>query len=899
MWRRAGRVVAAGALIALGACAQMYMKGTPLYTGEYSKPQGPPEDRVNLWPIAYYHKPALSVLWPFMEWTDDHAAIRPVFSVYKLDKPKHDWSVLYPLAEFDCDQDVHRVIPFFWGTDEKNHPYFVLFPMVWLHDKTKAVLPVVVWDGEGTVFPFAWWWKDGFTLFPFFWYQRGNYCHLLPLWFHDKLGPDGHDTHVLWPIFESLKTKEKQGWRLWPFAGDYQGKDRRYSFALWPLAHYIRAGDSTTRLAIPLYFEWSDKASTSQLVPPFYYHTKGPEGTDTHVLWPIFESLDTKTEQGWRLWPFAGDYKSKDRRYSFALWPLGHYEREGDKTTRVAFPLYFEASEKDKGWRLLIPAFFHKAEGADSLTLTPLWFGGKKGKVEWDGVVPLYYRSSDAATDTERLITPLLATWRSPDEKSWLVVPLASRLAWGKGEKDLWFLGPLAHARWGGESTDHHVIPLYRYARDSKGWRLATLLVACGKNEAGEHLTVIPLLSGYTRDKAGLSKIFLVPLFSEWQWKGRDNDLLLLWFLAHFRWGRTGELGTQEVPPAFIGFRWEKENVQNHIIPLYYYDRNEQMFLSPLASWRNKPGEKFLNLLGLGAHYTENKRGEKELFLPFLLSDYAWGGEDKELWALFPFFHALWGKDQLAHHVLPIYAYDRKDKMFLTPLVSWQTKPDQGFFNLGMLLAHYAREKDGKRELVIPPLLSTIWWNDKAGEKGIATSPLFSWSKRAKPDGTESREELWVAPWLEADRWTGTRSFTEGGKKTEYKFAERSNEFFPFWDYTYSHHIPTEGPPTTTAEFNILYWLYDYERREGMKDQKDPKKTHDYVRSRILWHVMHYDQLDGRESLDVFPFITWDRKKDGYRKTSFLWRLYRNEHGRDGSRSLDILFLPLLRKKGG
>ncbi len=83
-----------------------------------------------------------------------------------------------------------------------------------------------------------------------------------------------------------------------------------------------------------------------------------------------------------------------------------------------------------------------------------------------------------------------------------------------------------------------------------------------------------------------------------------------------------------------------------------------------------------------------------------------------------------------------------------------------------------------------------------------------------------------------------------------------------------------------------------------MKDDEHPKKPHDYVRSRILWRVMHYDQLDGDESLDVFPFITWGRKKDGYWKASFLWRFYRNERKADGTRALDLLFIPILHSKG-
>jgi hypothetical protein len=47
--------------------------------------------------------------------------------------------------------------------------------------------------------------------------------------------------------------------------------------------------------------------------------------------------------------------------------------------------------------------------------------------------------------------------------------------------------------------------------------------------------------------------------------------------------------------------------------------------------------------------------------------------------------------------------------------------------------------------------------------------------------------------------------------------------------------------------------------------------------------------------VDVFPAITYDRKTDGFKQTSFLWRLYRYERAADGSKKLDLLFIPLRR----
>ena len=83
---------------------------------------------MNLWPLVYYHDPALSVLWPLGEWTDDHAALRPFVAVYNLDKKKYEYSFCWPLVQFDTLLDQHRVIPFFWGEREEGGRYFHVLP---------------------------------------------------------------------------------------------------------------------------------------------------------------------------------------------------------------------------------------------------------------------------------------------------------------------------------------------------------------------------------------------------------------------------------------------------------------------------------------------------------------------------------------------------------------------------------------------------------------------------------------------------------------------------------------------------------------------------------------------------------------------------------------------------
>ena len=89
--------IAIGILLALCAgCATKEMSSTPFYTGHEVKYTGRVEDRVNLWPAAYYRAPVGSIAWPLISFSNDHFAIRPLYSQYK-----DEYNVLWPIAQFD------------------------------------------------------------------------------------------------------------------------------------------------------------------------------------------------------------------------------------------------------------------------------------------------------------------------------------------------------------------------------------------------------------------------------------------------------------------------------------------------------------------------------------------------------------------------------------------------------------------------------------------------------------------------------------------------------------------------------------------------------------------------------------------------------------------------------
>ena len=192
--------LAAGVTL-LAGCKTEQMKSTPFYEGHDVTYAGAPEDRVNLWPLAYWREPVGSVLWPMLSFSDDHFAIRPLYSHYG---SEHNF--LWPFGQYDAAEKDGRVFPVFWG-----EYYFDVFPVVWNHRDFHSLFPLVFYTGKYfTLFPLVWWDIDDqdFTLFPVFGHNKER-DWIFPLYYHDDnltlatplFGMNGKGASWLLPLY--------------------------------------------------------------------------------------------------------------------------------------------------------------------------------------------------------------------------------------------------------------------------------------------------------------------------------------------------------------------------------------------------------------------------------------------------------------------------------------------------------------------------------------------------------------------------------------------------------------------------------------------------------------------------------------------------------------------------
>ncbi len=101
----------------LGGCKTKEMKSTPFYEGDEVAYAGDTSERVNLWPVAFWRNPVGSVAWPIVSFSDDHLAVRPVYSQYKQSGKDGAWdefNFVWPIFQSDTRNNTSRIFPVYW-----------------------------------------------------------------------------------------------------------------------------------------------------------------------------------------------------------------------------------------------------------------------------------------------------------------------------------------------------------------------------------------------------------------------------------------------------------------------------------------------------------------------------------------------------------------------------------------------------------------------------------------------------------------------------------------------------------------------------------------------------------------------------------------------------------------
>ena len=381
--------LASGTLAFLTGCTTAQMMSTPFYEGHDVTYTGRSEDRVNLWPLAYWREPVGSVLWPMLSFSDDHFAFRPFYSQYK-----EEYNLLWPLGQYDAKAQDGHFFPVFWGTD-----YFDVFPILWNHGDIHLLFPLAYYN-EGkylSILPLLWWniAEDDVMLLPVFGHSRERdwlfplyYCDddislVTPLAGVDKLHDRGwimplaywdkeEFTTPVWRQTFNRQTGETDSWMIPPLLTGGGVNDKGSSYFYSPIVGFSEDGN----FVLPLWYknqdalyslplcQWKDRDWETTFVPPLLsWHESSDGGAGkTRLLMGLY-GHDTKesgaTLQDWLapLYYYDGDrgdfqtllFGSKSNVRSVDYWWLTHLVGTTSGATSGFWlaPLVSWSSDKD------------------------------------------------------------------------------------------------------------------------------------------------------------------------------------------------------------------------------------------------------------------------------------------------------------------------------------------------------------------------------------------------------------------------------------------------------------------------------------------------------------------------------------------------------------------------
>lgn len=527
------------------------------------------------------------------------------------------------------------------------------------------------------------------------------------------------------------------------------------------------------------------------------------------------------------------------------LWPLGTYERDGDRVRSHVFPLfwhaqdagttftftvpfYLKAIDGDSSWHHLFPLFSRHVVGdyyARNFWLGPLLMTTSDTRTDlsrWDFLFPLGHHSEDLSFsqtrfaplywagedrtngDSYRYVLPFYGSSESETQRYHFVFPFYGRLDDSsaqvnrfsllglppmKGFTTAPSLSLVEHATTA-TGTSHRIFPLYRYLVESTDDRTFDVLL---------------LYSHQTTSSASTDRFF--PLY-RYEHNGDDQ--------TH----EFGLLGYREA--SWFRYQDSPSGNQHRLLGLYSYDRSRE------DSWQ-------FSLLGYQAGSLYIHRSQADLtqdrLVPF--HDYVRTGETSSLSLLGISEVSLYrnesGPSLRRHRLFPLYTFHHHSSLATT--------------RASVLFAYQHEESPAQYIDRLIPLwqYDQRYDQDKARLNALGIGPFSLYEHVTQSSGTSDR-------------------------------------FFPF--YKYVSNIETDD-----VELAILWPLAEYRSREDT-----------VTSASLLWWLASYERSDAEHAdfhLLGGPTMALVRRVVSPRESVFelnpVIPLYRYRHEADGDSSWDIL----------
>jgi len=656
-----------------------------------------------------------------------------------------------------------------------------------------------------------------------------------------------------------------------PFGGKTYRVDSQKNAArvnAWPLFYHM--GENTSVLW-PLY---QQSAKGHQLFPVYSYQ-KEPEWLNMAL--GVLSEFDYKN-QDYRVLNVGWDEKEKEM-WAFPLFY--HQQNDPDKPATWITPLYSQGadffnvggvlfhSSKSPTRRAMWAAagmFYDQARvdgSSHTNRLFPFWSYKRRGLAgmskEMDlnvGLVAyVQYTEDDGNQAYRSVLFPLTHCWTSDREKGSAIFPLyydqqttsgdhtrvtPLSLSYKEGKKSWDSIGWLFHFWSLDRSTGHMFLPFYSYvALKGDGHRFNSLLYN-EERSAEKKLTNVGGPIFYTSNKSGDTyRTLLWPFFQQWcadQNQSR-TDVLFPFFLF-------SKKGEREMTLFPLGGWWKEGDIHGSwLFPLYAAKsglRESYVFTLPYETGKyltkDPKFDRYWKSVGGSLIGYFERQGEERRYRSLLGAIGHNSNSEKKTFSTW---------------VFPIF--EVTERRFESLLFDcWNDLPSPQEFDKVMA---EAREKAKSEERYSSQSYSKGWGAIIAGYRKSTTvrsgTPIPSIKVKDQPDKISSERSADV-------------------------LVEHSvnSYLFPLWESEKTEGVYSESK---VLPFGALWksetrWIPN----QGTTDKQ--------VETRFLWHWVDYENVKDKTSVDVFPFVTWDKDVErDYRSFSFLGPVCRKSRLKDRS----------------
>jgi len=585
----------------------------------------------------------------------------------------------------------------------------------------------------------------------------------------------------------------------------------------------------------------AERAYPAVTLWPLVYHQQDQYRARTDVLYPIFHYKREGSHERFAIRPLLYNREkdpAKDFRQTNVIWPLSHFETDGERFLRYIFPVYYHERNAAEfalhlwpfyGYSLrldgtetrstLYPFFQYRTNAEQGLRQTdyfwPLGRVLQTPEMESNYLLPLWWFKT-APGVTGRYVFPYLS-YTTEDAQHTALLPFWYRKRTAEDKLDL--LLPVWYSRIRDDVRFRTLFPLYWNHEAGPEQQLSLLIPFYGRyrNPQNDYQVLFPFYFRHaTSDPASVFRYYF-PLYGDY----RQGDEIRH---AYYLFPVYAHIEDQSVGREAWYFLW----------PLIYRDvraESHETWVAPLYWAQQTPERKFRVML-LPPYY-QREQGERK---------------DIHFW---PFYGLTQDRDY-------------RERSLAWPLFRWGASPSGDRRAWQFLLLYRGVEPDRQMLGFFP-----LWHQERTPER-VRNVSLLHWQEQGGDAAQFSLLHLLNADWS---------MFTT--KTTEQRYHQH---LFPFYSYTRRdeagrkdlyvfgpvYRYRDEGGESTSHRFlwKVLYC------------DRSPEQSE----SGFLWRLIRSRQDAEGSLLEVNPFYYRETRSNGDAYTAWLGGVYALRKGAAGTK---------------